>query len=58
MIMIQLKGIKIRLGKLDDTVNERIKRIPSIIPQIQTLDKKIKYVDLRWKDANYIKLED
>lgn len=55
---IQLKGIKIRLGKLDDTVGERIKRIPSIIPQIQTLDKKIKYVDLRWKDANYIKLED
>ncbi len=57
-IYIQLKGIKIRLGKLDDTVNERIKRIPSIMPQIKTLDKKTKYVDLRWKDTNYIKLED
>lgn len=55
-IYIKLKTAKIRLGELDDTVFERIKRIPSILPQVKTLDKKIKYVDLRWKDANYIKL--
>ena len=46
----------IRLGDLDDTVFERIQRIPSILPQVKTLDKTIKYIDLRWKDANYIKL--
>lgn len=57
-IYVKLPTAKIRLGELDEGVFERIKRIPSILPQVKTLDKKIKYIDLRWKDANYIKLED
>ena len=32
----------IRLGELDETVFDRIVRIPSILPQVKTLDKKIK----------------
>jgi len=56
-VYVKLKTARIRLGELDDTVFERIKRIPSILPQVKMLDKKIKYVDLRWKDANYIKLD-
>lgn len=56
-VYVKVKTAKIRLGELDDTVFERINRIPSILPQVKTLDKKIKYVDLRWKDANYIKLD-
>lgn len=56
-VYIKLKTTKIRVGALDDTVFERLKRIPSILPQVKMLDKKIKYVDLRWKDANYIKLD-
>lgn len=55
-VYVKVKTANIRLGTLDDTVFERINRIPSILPQIKTLDKKIKYVDLRWKNANYIKL--
>lgn len=55
-VYVKVKTANIRLGELDDTVFERIKRIPSILPQVKTLDKKIKYLDLRWKDANYIKL--
>ncbi|MEI8128682.1 MAG: FtsQ-type POTRA domain-containing protein [bacterium] len=55
-VYVKVKTANIRLGELDDTVFERINRIPSILPQVKTLDKKIKYVDLRWKDANYIKL--
>ena len=57
-VYIQLKDIRIRLGELDDTATERVKRLPSIMPQVQTLDKKIKYIDLRWKDTNYIKLDE
>lgn len=53
---VKVKSVNIRLGTLDETVFDRINRLPSILPQIKTLDKKIKYVDLRWKDANYIKL--
>lgn len=53
---VKVKSVNIRLGTLDETIFDRINRLPSILPQIKTLDKKIKYVDLRWKDANYIKL--
>lgn len=57
-VYLQINGLKIRLGELDDTCYERIMRLPSIMPQVKTLDKKIKYIDLRWKDASYIKLEE
>ncbi len=55
-VYVKVKTANIRLGAVDDTVFERINRIPSILPQVKTLDKQIKYVDLRWKNANYIKL--
>lgn len=55
-VYVRIKTVNIRLGELDDGVFERIDRIPSILPQVKTLDKKIKYIDLRWKDANFIKL--
>src|SRR5574344_309891 len=55
-IYIKIKTANIRLGKVDDTVFNRIKRIPSILPQVKTLDKPIKYIDLRWINTNYIKL--
>lgn len=56
-VYVKIKSANVRLGSIDDTVFDRINRISSILPQIKTLDKKIKYVDLRWKNANYIKLE-
>lgn len=55
-IYVKIKTVNIRLGELDDSVFERIKRIPSILPQVKTLDKPIKYIDLRWNNTNYIKL--
>lgn len=55
-VYVKVKTVSIRLGDIDDTVFERINRIPTILPQVKTLDKTIKYIDLRWKDANYIKL--
>lgn len=55
-VYVRVKTANIRLGELDDSVFERINRIPSILPQVKTLDKSIKYIDLRWKNANYIKL--
>jgi len=55
-VYVKIKTVNIRLGKLDETVFSRIERITSILPQVKMLDKKIKYLDLRWKDANYIKL--
>lgn len=56
-VYVKVKTANIRLGELDDTLFDRIDRIPTILPQVKMLDKKIKYIDLRWKDANYIKLD-
>lgn len=56
-VYVQLTTVKLRLGELDETVFKRIKSISSILPQIKTFNKKIKYVDLRWEETNYLKLE-
>lgn len=55
-VYVKINTVNIRIGLLDDTVFDRVKRISSILPQVKMLDKPIKYVDLRWKDTNYIKL--
>ena len=57
-IYAEIKTVKIRLGKLDETVFERIERIPSILPQVKLMDTKIKYLDLSWEKVNYIKLDE
>lgn len=56
-IYVKLQTVLLRLGAIDDTIEDRIKSVPTILPQINTLHQKVKYVDLRW-DTNYIKLDD
>ena len=56
-VYVKIKSVNIRLGRLDEHVNERIERIPSILPEVQLMDTKIKYLDLRWKYTNYLKLD-
>ncbi len=57
-IYFKISDLKIRLGEIDETVKERISRLPSVIPELEKMDKKILYLDFRWKDAIYLKLED
>ena len=57
-VYVKIPEVNIRLGEVDDSIFNRLKRLPSILPQIINLDKKIKYLDLRWDNANYIKLEE
>ena len=56
-VYVKIKTVNIRLGKLDAGVYDRIKRIPSILPQVKLTDAKIKYLDLSWEKVNYLKLE-
>lgn len=56
-VYVKIKSVNIRLGKTDETVFERIKRIPSILPEVQLVDTKIKYLDLSWEKVNYLKLD-
>lgn len=57
-IYIKIPTVSIRVGKLSDSVIERVSRIPSLLPQVKMLNKKVKYVDLRWEKTNYIKLDE
>lgn len=56
-IYVQLEDVQLRLGAFDTTINDRIKWIPTILPEAKTLTKKVKYIDLRWNNSHYIKLD-
>ena len=56
-VYIMLKDYLIRFGEINDTSLNRAKYIASILPQAEKYGKKTKYIDLRWDDSRYIRLE-
>ena len=56
-IYIKIPTTSIRLGSLNPSVYDKIGRLPSLLPQVKMINKKVKYIDLRW-DSNYIKLDE
>ena len=56
-VYIKIPTANIRLGTLNATVYDKIQRLPSLLPQVKMLNKKVKYIDLRW-DTSYIKLDE
>ncbi len=56
-VYVKINTVLIRLGQQDSNIYERIKRIPSILPQIKKVQGKVKYIDLSWEKVNYLKLE-
>lgn len=56
-VYVKIKSNFLRIGELNDTTLNRVKYIQSILPEAKTLENKIKYIDLRWEEAYYIKLE-
>ncbi len=56
-VYVQLETVKLRLGEIDGGVFNRIKSTSSILPQLKSFNKKIKYIDLRWEETKYLKLE-
>ncbi len=56
-VYVKIESTNIRLGVLDSTVFERIKRIYTILPQLNNVNEKIKYVDLSWDKVNYLKIQ-
>ncbi len=60
-VYVKIESTTVRLGVLDSTVFERIERLYTILPQINTNDidgNKIKYVDISWDRVQYLKLKD
>lgn len=56
-VYVKIPSTSIRLGILDSTVFDRIKRIYTILPQLNNVNENIKYVDLSWDKVNYLKIQ-
>ena len=54
-VYIKIPTVNIRFGSFNIESFEKINRLPSLLPKVKMLNKKIKYLDLRW-DSNFIKL--
>ena len=54
-VYVKIPTVNIRLGSFNAGTIEKIGRLPSLLPNVKTLNKKVKYLDLRW-DSNFIKL--
>ena len=56
-IYVKIPTATVRLGSFNPSVFSKIGRLPSLLPQVKMINKKVKYIDLRW-DSNYIKLDE
>lgn len=56
-VYVKIPTTNIRLGSINPSTFEKIRRIPSLLPQVKMINKNVKYIDLRW-DTNYIKLDE
>ena len=56
-VYIKIPTVNIRLGSINPSVFNKIQRLPSLLPQVKMINKKVKYVDLRW-DTYYLKLDE
>ena len=52
-----LKEHLVRFGEINETAPARVRCIASILPETKAIKEKIKYIDLRWDDAHYFRLE-
>lgn len=56
-VYIKIKPVLLRIGKLDDNTITKLKSISIILPNLDKIEEKIIYVDLRWNVAKYLKIE-
>ncbi|MBR2430932.1 FtsQ-type POTRA domain-containing protein [bacterium] len=56
-VYVKIATTSIRFGSLNPGVFDKIGRLSSLLPQVKMINKKVKYIDLRW-DSNYFKLDE
>ena len=56
-VYIKIPTVNIRLGSLNPSVFNKIQKLPSLLPQVKMINKKVKYVDLRWETC-YLKMDE
>ena len=55
-IYVQLDEVLLRIGAIDDNIDKRLEFLVTVMPQLPEFKQRIKYVDLRWSETCYIKL--
>ena len=56
-VYVKISSTSIRFGSLNPEVFDKIGRLSALLPQVKMINKKVKYIDLRW-DSNYFKLDE
>lgn len=56
-VYVKIQTTSIRLGSITASTFDKVRKLPSLLPQVKMINKKVKYIDLRW-DTNYIKLDE
>lgn len=56
-VYIKISPVLIRLGEMNESAYTRLGTIRTILPNLKKINKKIKYVDLRWEVTKYVKIE-
>ncbi len=56
-VYIMIQEYLIRFGEINESSLNRAKYIASILPEARKIQQKIKYIDLRWDDSYYLRLE-
>lgn len=56
-VFAQLESVKIQLGEINKSLYDKIKTINPIIQEVKKLKEPVKYIDISWKDATYLKME-
>ena len=56
-VYVKIPTVNIRLGSFNAGVYDKTSRLSTLVPQVKMLNKKIKYLDLRW-DPTFIKLDE
>jgi len=55
-IYVKIPSVLVRLGEPNETLYIRLKNLTSIVPNLYKVEQPIKYIDLRWDIAKFIKL--
>lgn len=56
-VYIKIPTVNIRLGSINPSIFNKIQKLPSLLPEVKKINKKVKYVDLRW-DTYYLKMDE
>ena len=56
-VYIKIPTVNIRLGSINPNVFNKLQKLPSILPQVKKINKKVKYIDLRWETC-YLKMDE